>query len=219
MNLIFRMPFRRIKLRKVNAIKLIKVFAILTSLCCCAQLVYASQPVVPEAKIDVSKYLSEINQPVFYIRLFGNDFPIPTRFEYMPDSHPLGVIAEFQSPNGTLIKDQPFSEPMHQSLMQWIDIGPYQDYVKEISRHPPSGRDLIRRFACYGLSVEVRTALTGVRAQAHQTATLVHNDSEYIDFVGENSDVLAKELLQLYGVLNGVVIGNTCKLTTALSPH
>jgi len=161
--------------------------------------------------IRIADYLSSVNRPVFYIQIFGNDFPVPTRFEFRPNPGLLGIEAEFRSPSGYILKEQPLTGALNPNLLGSVYIGSYPGYIASLKEHPDldSISDIVRSFKCYGLSVEVRKATAGVRAKIHQISVLIHNKNEFIDIVGR-TDELPKRLLRLYGDLNRIEKGVGC---------
>lgn len=160
--------------------------------------------------VNIANYLPPIDKPVFYIQIFGNDFPVPTRFEFRPNPGLPGISAEFRSPSGYILKEQPMTGALNKDLLGSVFVGNYPDYISSLKKHPHSESDIVRSFKCYGLSVEVRKATTGVRAQVHQVSVLIHNGKEFIDIVGR-SDVLPKKLLRLYGDLNNIDEVDVCR--------
>lgn len=164
---------------------------------------------VPSRTPDVATFLTQPNRPVFYIRIFGNDFPVPVRFELMPESrYPIGVEAQLKSPSGELILEQPKDAPGEPAPLESINVGSYKKL--DINRHWLKRNYDVEKTRCYGLSVETWTAKVGLAAKVHQVTVLIHDNENYIQFIGRSDD-LAKQLLRLYGAINGEVIGNQCR--------
>jgi len=170
-----------------------------------------AHPLNDDSNIHIADYLSPVNRPVFYVQIFGNDFPVPTRFEFRPNPGLPGIGAEFRSPSGYILKKQPLTGALNPNLLGSVYMGSYPDYMASLKENPNSDSisDVVHSFKCYGLSVEVRKATAGVRAQVHQISVLIHNKNEFIDIVGR-TDELPRRLLRLYGALNRIERGAGC---------
>lgn len=159
-------------------------------------------------KIRISDYLSPVNRPVFYVQIFGNDFPIPTRFELRLNERLTGGYATFRSPSGYIMKEEPTTGAVNPNLLGTIIVGSYSKSTLTKIYYARSS-DVVRSLRCYGLNVTIRKATKGLRASIHQVSVLIHNKKMFIYLIGE-SNSLPKSLLHLYGALNGVSEGNNC---------
>lgn len=171
----------------------------------CVSCALAGEPTKGHAETNSTTFLSGRDLPVFYVQIFGNDFPIPVRFEYMPDYHPRGAWIYLQSPSPALIEELG-PEMLAPSLTASIEVGSYPTYTKALATNPQTGAYSVKRFACFGLSIEIHQYTAGKAAQLHEISVLIHDNNEYLSYVGD-SDNLPKALLRFYGALNNVPIG------------
>lgn len=174
--------------------------------------VWAKTAATSTANVDSAHYLSKVNRPVFYARVFGKDFPIPARFEYEKPSSP-EADAIFKSPNGVLLRENmPSIGPGDiRPPLERIQLGSYSALIKAFKKHPLPGTYKMKKYKCYGLDVEAIHPLTGLMKRAGRILIVLHDKEEYLSFMVKSDDVVS-QLLALYGAENGVASGSDCKL-------
>lgn len=157
--------------------------------------------------------LEQRNKPVFFVSLFGGDFPIPTRFEIYPNGYKRSGSIRFISPSMPLTDSDNLNQ-VGLSDSGRIEIGNSRNFIQNFWGSG-SGKD-IKEAKCYGLQIEIKRTPNMRMKDEHGknvqiSAVLIHNKAQYLVLFGTDGS-LWKQLLSVYGVLSGKNKGPTCPI-------
>lgn len=156
--------------------------------------------------------LPDRNKPVYFVHVFGGDFPIPVRFELFPSGHEETEGMEFRSPSLPLIASYSISAS-NNAHNGFITIGNSVTYVQKFLATDPSFPESIQAFKCFDLTVAIRHPKNQSREMRDFSNVLIYNNSQYIKISGGDS-ALWRELLDIFGALSGEEPGSQCPLGT-----
>lgn len=190
------------------------IFAAMSFLLPACTAVAGGQPITKSVLENIDAW----NKPVYFIHIFGGDFPIPTRFEIYPEDYKKSGSIRFQSSFVTLKFGFEHNNLSGSNVDKtgMIEIGTSNSFIKSFWKG--SNQGAVKKFKCYGLHVETQAApdmrLKNQHGGSSQiTAALIHNKAQYVLVFSTGS--LWKQLLSVYGALSNKKEGPTCQIHEA----
>lgn len=150
---------------------------------------------------------SEHHQPVYFVRIFGGDFPIPTSYELNANAalKETNEHLEFGNPAIPLMNNP---TKLSASDVGSIAIGSYLEYVKKNGR-PFAKASAIQTTKCYGLAILITSATEPKLQRLGYTSVFIHDDNEYVEIDADNGN-LWKALLKRFGKTIKKPAGRDC---------
>lgn len=161
----------------------------------------------PSSPQDVNMQMIESVGPVYYVSVFGGNFPIPTTYEFFPSPHETPGHFEFRSPAIPLIGTREGLSPRNVGS---ITIGSYRNYLKKYGNHYLA-QSSTQTTKCYGLTILITPATASKLQHLGYKTVFIHNNDQYIE-IGAVNGGLWKELLRRFGKTVKKPPGQDCRI-------
>lgn len=150
---------------------------------------------------------SERLHSVYFVRIFGGDFPIPSSYELNANAalSEAREHLEFGSPAIPLMNNP---AKLSASDVGSITIGSYREYVKK-NGQPFAKASAIQTTKCYGLAVLIASAAEPKLQRVGYTSVFIHDHDEYVKIDANNGN-LWKALLKRFGKTIKKPAGRDC---------
>lgn len=147
--------------------------------------------------------------PVYFVRIWGGDFPLPVSYELNIGAalRETPTHLEFGSPAIPLIDNPATLKP---SNIGSITIGSYHDYIEKYGE-PYAKKSSVQTMECYGLTILITPATESKLQRLGYKNVFIHNNDQYIEIGAVNGD-LWKGLLKRFGETIEKPPGQDCQM-------